>query len=162
MKKIFLAILMLTAAILALASCLPETPDPPEGVWVSDEPRIVLFLMPEYQIPRGMPEYIGLYKIDDTETKVFVRFGNGLEFEIRDYTRRCIATGAIVASTPILLYGTYRVVRDEIHWTLTPYFQEQTGMRTIVLHRVENYDSIDPYDWSPYFFPRTEEGIQTP
>jgi len=160
MKRIFLSILMLTAAMLALASCLPDTPDPPEGVWVSDEPRIVLYLMPEYRIPDGILEYLGLYTLNGVETKVLVPFGNGLQFEIYDYTRRS-NTGGLVAQQ-ILLAGTYRVVRDEIHWSLFPTSQERAGVDTIVFRRVENYDPIDPYYWSPYFFPRTDDDENTP
>jgi len=162
MKKTFLSILMLTATMLALASCLPDTPDPPpEGVWVSEEPRIVLFLMPEYRLPVGMPEFIALYTIEDVETKVFVLFGNGLEFEILDYTGRCGEIGALVRGA-VLLSGTYRVVRNEIHWSLLPTFRERLGVSTVIFRQIENYNPIDPYDWSPQFFPRTEGDTHIP
>ena len=137
-----------------LASCVPDTPDPPYGVWVSEEPRIVLFFKPEYRIPVGPLSYLGFYTVEGVETKIFANFGNGLRFEIFNLTGLS-EEGGIVGSGRLLV-GNYRVAGSEIRYTLTPYFQERLGISTIVFRLMEDYDPIDPYYWFPHFFPRSE------
>ena len=144
----------------------PQTPDPPYGVWVSEEPRIMFYFKPQYRILDGWPTYIGLYTLDSVETKVFAYFGNGLWFNVF-HNIGLSETGGLIGWIPEggggpLLAGSYRVVRDEIHYTLTPYFQEQLGIQTIIFYRVEEYDPIDPYYWFPHFFPREESEVDTP
>jgi len=138
--------------LLSISSCLPETPDPPYGVWVGGDPQIMLFLKPQYRMTEDWPTYIGLYMLDGEEIKVFVRFGHGLSFRLSH--QDSLQEGGGFSSSSLLV-GSYRVVRNQIHYTLTPHFQEQVGIQTIIFHRVEDYDPIDPYNWSPYFFPRT-------
>ena len=151
MMKSILAIILLVATIFALASCVPDTPDPPEGVWISENPRITLFFKSEYRIPTGTPTFIGLYAADGIETRVVVPFGNGLRFEIHDYTM-LRETGAVMRGSA-LLTGTYRVTGNEIHWS-SANFLDRIGVSTVIFRRVEDYEPIDPYYWSPYFFPR--------
>jgi len=136
-----------------LTSCIPDTPDPPYGVWVSEEPRIVLFFKPEYRIPVGMPSYIGIYVLDGVETKIFAHFGNGLRFRIQHLDSLTVRGGLTDSS---LLEGNYRVTGEEIRYTLTTPFQERLGIRTIVFRLMDDYDPIDPYYWFPHFFPRSE------
>ena len=138
----------------------PPTPDPPYGVWVSDEPIMVLFLKPQYRILEDWPWYIGLYTQDNIETKIFAHFGPGTMIAVFDHTWLS-ETGGILGSGR-LLAGGYRMVRGEFHFSLNPVFQEQLGIQTIVLHRVEEYDPIDPYYWFPHFFPREESEVDTP
>ena len=85
MKK---AIVLLTVIILLLpTSCLPDTPYPPPGVWMSEDPNIILFLNPEDRIQGvGAISFFGIYTIDEVETKVFIQLGNGLNFVIYDLT----------------------------------------------------------------------------
>ena len=144
--------------LLLLTSCVPDTPYPPIGVWVSEDPRIVLFLKPEYQIPVGPLSFLGLYTIDGVETKVFAAFGNGLRFAIYDLTepRGTGRTGGGINHSGLMLSGTYRVVGNEIHYTLHQEHIERLGINRIIFHRVEDYEPIDPYYWLPDFFPRSE------
>jgi len=150
-------IIFVIAALFLFASCLPRTPEPPYGVWVSEEPRIVLFLRPEYRIPIGMPSYVGFYTIDDVETKVFAHFGTGLGLEIYHITglRR---SGGISGGDNLLLSGSYRVVNDQIRFRASRWHEGQwEESTTITFHRLEYYDPIDPYYWFPHFFPRSED-----
>ncbi|MCL2841605.1 MAG: hypothetical protein FWE05_12635 [Defluviitaleaceae bacterium] len=139
-----------------VTSCLPETPEPPYGVWVSENPRIVMYFKPEYQISMYPPIYIGSYILDDVETKVFANFGSGLRFGIYPLSSFIEGSGGVTRGGSLLI-GSYRVIRGEIHYTLTPPFQEELGVRTIIFRRVEDYRPIDPYDWFPNFFSRSEE-----
>ena len=77
MKRI-IAVAALITIFLVLPSCVPDTPEPPYGVWKSEDPHIVLFFKPEHRIPIGMPAYLGFYTVDSTETKVFARFGKSI------------------------------------------------------------------------------------
>jgi len=140
-------------ALTLLTSCVPDTPDPPYGVWVSEEPRIVLFLKQEYRIPVASPSYPALYELDGVELKVFVSISTGPQFGI--YHLGSLSEGG-GPSGPALLIGPYRVVANEIRYTLNPPFQERLGISTIVFRLMEDYDPIDPYYWFPHFFPRSE------
>ena len=139
-----------------LASCLPETLDPPYGVWLSEEPRIMLYIKPEYRISVGTPSYFGFYTVNDVETKIFAQFGAGFRFAIYDLTKpREIGVASGVSHLGTLLVGTYRVAGEEIRYTLTSHFQEQLGVNTITFHRVEDYYLIDP-DWVSNFVSRPD------
>jgi hypothetical protein len=138
--------------LLFTTSCRSEPVDPPYGVWVSEEPRIVLFFKPEYRTPRARG-YLGLYTIDDVETKVFARMHYGVRFSINPADAM---TEDGVWLIPLFV-GDYRMVDDEFHYRLTPMFQERLGIDTIVFHRVYDYDPIDPYYWFPWYYQRTED-----
>jgi len=86
MKKTTVLLAALTLLLL-LTSCLPDTPLPPPGVWMSEEPKIILFFDPEDQIQGvGTPSFFGVYILDGVETKIFTQFGPGLTFRIFDLT----------------------------------------------------------------------------
>ena len=152
MKKQLSSLMILTLLVTVLTSCLPETPEPPYGVWVSEEHGITLFLKPEYRLSTDSFIYIGLYVVDNIEKKAFALFRAGTQLLI--YDELAFANPSIIRGDYLLLAGSYRVIQNKIHWTLTPHFQEQKGVRTIIFQRTENYTPIDPYHWSPYFFPR--------
>ena len=156
MKKLIVAIAALI--LLLFTACIPETPEPPYGVWVSEEPRIVLYFKPEYRLPVATPNYLGIYTLNDVDTKVFARFGNGLQFAIYDLSepRDVAKTGDGIWHSGRLIAGTYRLVRDEIHYIMSPYLQEQLGVDVIVFRQVEDYEPINSYYWFPNFFPRSE------
>jgi len=73
MKKITITLVIL----LLLTSCVPETPPPPYGVWVSEEPQIILFFTPEYQVIEDGPFYFGIYTINGVDVKAFARLNPG-------------------------------------------------------------------------------------
>ena len=77
---------LLVLLLVPFSSCVPRTPEPPNGVWMSENPHIVLYFKPEYQIPIGMPAYLGIYTVDGVEVKIFAHFGNGMQFEIFNLT----------------------------------------------------------------------------
>ena len=86
MKKIIVLLAALTLLLL-LTSCLPDTPLPPPGVWMSEEPKIILFFDLEDQIQGiGTPSFFGIYMLDGVETKVFTQFGPGLQFTVFNLT----------------------------------------------------------------------------
>ena len=153
MKKTIIPVVLI---LLLLTSCLPDTPEPPSGVWMSEEPRIVLYFKPEYSINVGPPTYFGIYTIDGVERKVFVRFGAGLQFSIFDLTEprgSDIASG--VSHSGILLGGSYRVIGEEIRYRLFQESVEILGLNEIIFRRIEEYDPIDP-EWVANFVPRPE------
>jgi len=90
-----------------------DTPEPPHGVWMSEEPRIILYFKSEYQLSIYGISYIGLYTIDGVETKVFTQFGNGLQFRIF-HLEKLDEYGVLFDDS--ILSGSYRVVGNEIHY----------------------------------------------
>ena len=121
---------------------------------MSEEPRIILFFKPEYYLPSIGAAYIGLYTIDDVETKVFITLGNGLR--IRLFPTSALSERGIMGDYS-LLSCNYRIVNNEIHCRLVPGSQERLGIETIIFTRLETYDPVDPYYWFPHFFPRNEQ-----
>ena len=79
-----IVIFILTALLFLLASCLPETLERPYGVWMSEEPRIILYLKPEYQFPVREGLYPGLFIKDGIRPEVLVSFGHGHSFVLYD------------------------------------------------------------------------------
>ena len=156
MKKLLLAILAL--ALLLLSSCLPDTPPPPYGVWVSEEPRIVLFFKPEYRIIENTSIYFGIYTINDVDTKIFTNFGNGLWLEIFDLTEPRLGRqglGHRLNHSGRLLSAPYRLIGNEIHYLISPDVQEKLGVEIIVFRHTEDYVPIDPH-WIANFVPYPE------
>ena len=145
-KNIVVVFAML--AISLSSSCVPQTPPPPLGVWKSYNPNIILFLKPSYLMQQVSPiSYLGVYVADSYEIKMFVHFGNGLRFRLTEASY--LREDDIINNLGSFLVGTYRVVGDQIHYTLTPAFRERTGYDIIIFHQLENYDPINPEDWFP-------------
>jgi len=81
-------------ALLLLASCLPETPPPPYGIWVSEEPQITLFFTPDFQILENIEIYFGIYTVDSVDTKLAIRiYPGGGAFAMYDLTEPRIGGG---------------------------------------------------------------------
>ena len=158
---VIMAVLVLLS--LLLTACLPDVAEPPFGVWMSDEPRIILYITPEYRVPVGPIIYLGLYTQDDIEVMLAVHFGAGRRFSLLDLTETGqgggVGGGSIegIRHSGMFLSGAYRVVGEEIRYTPWPHFQEKFGVSTISFRRVEDYDPIDPYYWLPELFPREED-----
>jgi hypothetical protein len=157
MKKVIIA----SAAVLMLilfTACRPDDPEPPYGVWVSEEPRIVLYVQPEYLVPTFNLTFIGRYEIDGYDRKIFLSFHRVSRMVLYEGLRFLEGgAGSGLNFFGTILVGDFRVIGDEMHYTLTPYFQEQMRVRTIIFRRIDDYDPIDPYDWFYRVFPQADE-----
>ena len=127
-----------------MTSCVPET-HPPIGVWKSESPGIILYVKPDYQpIPGHGFRYPVTYILEGEETKAFVKFGNGPRFSVFDMS--AIESGVLNIGR-WLLVGSYQIRNNELHFTLFDGAREKTGYDVIILHRLEDYDPINPEDW---------------
>ena len=158
MRKIMIIFMILTALLLPLTSCVPEIQKPPPGVWMSEEPSIMLYLTPEYQFPVREGFYPGLFMKDGIGPKVLVTFPVGRSMNIYD-----IGGGGGVPNTGggfgsgiyfygLLLAGSFRILGEEMHYRPTPTFQERLGVSEIIFRLVEDYDPINPSYWPLEFF----------
>ena len=156
MRKTIL--ILVTLALLMLSACVPETPPPPQGVWKSEYPEIILYIMPEYQVDEMGGRFLAKYTAKDgSHTKAIVRFLRGSEvgiYGLADELYQDRRNSASFSAT--LLVGFYRVEGDEMNFTLNPRFQEERGISSIKFIRLEKYEPIDPRDWLPNLFPRAE------
>ena len=159
MKKTTITLAIL--ALLLFASCVPETEIPPYGVWVSEEPKITLFITPEYRIPVGPPSYFGVYMVNDIKSKIFAQFDRGRHFVIYDlsetrggahyvtvFGERGQAGG--ICHSGSLLSGSYRLIGGELQYMLGERSQEILGIKTIIFQLSEDYEPIDP-EWIANF-----------
>ena len=138
--------------VIFISSCVPETPDPPPGVWKSTEPHIVLYLLFDYQHPQRRREYLGIYTINGNNIKIFAVFGNGLQFRL--YKDTALREDGGISGSGRLIAGTYRVINDQIHYRPSPFFQEELGVEIIIFNRIEDYAPIDPTEWFPNWNPK--------
>ena len=76
MKNVFIAS-MVIAALIFLTSCVPEWIEIPPGVWQSDDPKITLYFMPDYQIPGSAKRYLGFIIENGNERRIFTQFWQG-------------------------------------------------------------------------------------
>ena len=167
MKKII--VMPVVLMLLIFTSCFPPPLPPPHGVWVSEEPRIVLYLRPEYQVAGfGDYTYFGIYMISEVERKVLVEFGTGTILRIHDLTeprgigtetwtgREGGQTGQGISHSGTVLRGSYRVDGKELRYTLNEPFRELVGIRNISFQYVKDYEPLDP-EWLENFVFRPEE-----
>jgi len=145
------AILIVTFPL--LSSCVPYTPRPPEGVWQSEEPRLVMYFLPEYRnIPRqhGNFSYLGVLALDDDEIGVVITFGNGSWVGFID-TRDYLEDGRLKPESRGLGGGDLRILENQIRFSPNAFFRERVGgYRHIFFNQIEDYDPIDPSEWFPY------------
>ena len=158
MRKTIVIFMILTALLLPLTSCLPGTPDPPHGVWMSEEPRIILHFKPEYQLSGRRMRYVGFYTQDGVDIQVLTRFGNGPRFEVYCLAEGLSERGGFRGEGLLLSGSNYRIVNDEIRFTASDASVERLGLtsRNIIFRRIEDYAPINPDDWYPHTFPGLE------
>ena len=152
MKKLIATPIIL---ILLLVSCVPETPPPPYGVWVSEEPQITLFFTPEYQILEGREFYFGIYTVNNLDTKLAIEIlPGGGAFTIYNLTEPRRWGGGVIHSGR-MFDSIYRMVDGEIHYLISEDAQEKLGIDKIIFRRTDDYEPIDP-EWIANFVPRPE------
>ena len=56
--------IVLAIFVLLASSCLPEPQEPPMGIWKSEDPEIIMYLMPEYRnVPAVLPVPAAFYHL---------------------------------------------------------------------------------------------------
>jgi len=154
MRKTVAMLIVLT--LLILSACVPETPPPPQGVWQSEYPEIILYIMPEYQIP-GSGAFLAMYTEEDgSEVKMIIHFERGTIVSMWSIvgTPQGFLNG--VPLVEALLAGSFSVDGNKMRLLLTAPVQEKYGMRSIVFVNVEDYVPINPTNWLPDIFPSIE------
>ena len=146
LKKILL-IGFISLILFTISSCVPAT-NPPIGVWKNENLNIMLYVKPEYRNRiRTYHTYPGISWTSDDVEKILVEFGNGprlsiFEASLEGYGREVLGEWWIA--------GNFRQrTSDEFRLNLGTDSREKVGYRTIVFHRQEEYDPINPEDWFP-------------
>ena len=141
----YISAVTIVLMLFVLASCMPPTRMPPEGIWHSEDPNVTLYLKPEYEFIHFGPLTPGHFVMNDEILKVAVRFGPAdlvnMFYDVR------IDERGIRWSPPILLAGRWRMRGDKVRLALNPSSREKLGTRAIVFAKIEEYDPIDPADW---------------
>lgn len=144
-NKIYTIIII--SIFMLISSCVPEKELPPDGVWKSEEPNLILFLLPEYKnfpIRTAGTSYLGIYAVDGYKLRVFPSFGTvnfSINYDI------AISRGGAGVSVNNMIIGRWRLVDGQIHYTPNPPFRERLGYELIIFHEIEYYDPIDPTEW---------------
>jgi len=141
MKKVIIASILLITFL--FSSCVPDTPLP-EGVWISEDPNIVLFMDQEYTregynfVPTSETgRFLGIYTLDDEEIKVFVSFHISRQsFRILPITAIDVRRGGVMGDET-LFNASFRIEGNRMYYS--------SG---IIFYRVEDPESVHPLNWT--------------
>ena len=159
MKKIIM-MLMVLVPLLMLSSCMPEWIEIPPGVWQSDEPKIILYFMPDYRVPGSTNRYLGFFYENGLKRRVLTTQRNAPGFSIHDVDilvdfvttympGASFASAGTASAGSSILSGSHRIVGEELHLNLTAHSRERLGIRTIIFRQIEDYEPINPDEWFP-------------
>ena len=87
-----------------------------------------------------LEEFSGIYVLDGVEIPVYIDLrperGDFRIFNINDRDN-----GQIPSFYRLAYFGgTYKLRWGKLRYTLQPYWQEQTGYKTIIFEKIEDYD----------------------
>jgi hypothetical protein len=134
--------------ILLLSSSCVGSYHPPEGVWKSEDPDMIIYLKREYVIKIQSGGYPGVIFEDGIEKKSFIFFLiNHPTFSIYDITD--IEYGSTIGTQTSIFSGEYRIKNNQMTYKLYPISQERTGYEQIIFTKLDDYPPINPQDWIP-------------
>jgi len=141
MKRIIILIIILAISGTLISSCAPNALRPfPYGKWENAELGLVLDINRNYNKEQA---FSGFYIENGEEIDVYVVFSitHGRFWIIREPGLR--HWGGTRDTETTIFDGNYRLRGDRLHYTLTPFWQEQTGITdTIVFERIVSYDDL--------------------
>ena len=142
MKRITIITVLIVLATILVSSCSLNSLRPfPYGKWENAELGLVLDVNPQNNIPgQGRDSFFGTYMESGEEIEVYVYFDviHGDLWILRnpDWGSR----GGERNTETSIFGGRYRLRRERLHFTLTSFWQEQTGITdTIIFERVVDY-----------------------
>ena len=153
MKKVIIVYILLIAFL--FSSCVDSNIQLPEGVWISKEPNLILYMDQLYRSHGSefrvsdseIGRFLGIYTVDDEEVKVFTNRTRGQGFQIQPITAIDVQSGAINGDA-VFFTGRYRVEGDRMYFTLVPGSQRRTGLTEIIFYRVEDPEWVHPLEWA--------------
>jgi len=145
MKRIIILIIILAISGTLISSCTLNALRPfPYGKWENAELGLVLDFNPQITVPgRGRYSSFGTFIENGEETEVYIIFSTylGSFWIIRESGLH--HWGGTRDTETTIFDGRYRVRGDRLYYTLTPFWQEQTGITdTIVFERIVSYDDL--------------------
>jgi len=139
-------------SLFLLSSCVPFT-DLPEGVWISNDSTILLYVMPEYSIRSSM--YPATQRIGNQTREVLFYPGNASELFV-SLSLRLGEDGRIDQRGTLVMSGRLSITSDdEFRFTL------RNG-EVITFHRVEEYEPINLRDWLQHLENEDQDRWLTP
>ena len=141
-KRITIMTVLIALTTILTSSCSLNARRPfPYGKWESEELGLVLDVNPQSNIPsQGRYSFFGTYMERGDEVEVYVYFdvilGDIWILRNPDWGSR----GGERNTETTIFGGRYRLRRERLHFTLTSFWQEQTGITdTIIFERVVDY-----------------------
>jgi len=141
MKK-NLYFLFVVFVLLVLSSCDPERYPPPLGAWESEEPRMVLHLSYTANPVTGFA-LSGFYYANGVSTEIVSAFRNRAAPILEIYDANMVYEGSGLSNASRLFTGTFGIIDNQLHYTLSPEFQEKTGYTTIIFNEIDEDDALD-------------------
>jgi len=142
MKRIIILIIILAISGTLISSCTLNALRPfPYGKWENAELGLVLDVNPLNRASTNRFYGTLVENEDMLEIYVFFLVTHGDLWILResDWGNR----GGARNTDTTIFGGSYRLRGDRLHYTLTPFWQEQTGITdTIVFERIVSYDDL--------------------
>ena len=142
MKKAIPMVIIFALITTILTSCVnPDVLRPfPYGKWESAELGLVLDVVPKINKEDAFPATF----IEDGEkidVYAFFLLTGGYLVILREPD--WLSWGGARDTTGTIFDGNYRLRGERLYYTLTSFWQEQTGIKTVVFELIEDYEVAD-------------------
>ena len=117
---------------------------PPQGIWISADPNLILYFCDQYLPPRGGP-FLGYYYISGRRLRIQILyvFDHHPDFTIETIEKR-------ENNRFVTLYrGTWEVIGNHMYYFLFYDHLDRGDLQKIIFTRTEDYEPINPEDWFP-------------
>jgi len=143
MKVLLIVIIALSAALL-FSSCNISIDTPSAGVWQSEDGTITLYLGTSYLLPSNRIYNIATLVLSGNEERVAIWFSSREPwFSIRESLKH----NELVTGEGILLQGDFQIEGESLYFFIKRGIYADYFSSVVILHRIEDYDPVDPYDW---------------
>lgn len=130
--------------IFMFVSCRPPIEEMPSGVWMSEEPFLMLYIDSDYaHFSDSFASYLflGFYDRGNQRTKVFLHQRYVIEFGL--YPATSMLSSGSLRHGDMLFAGRWELIEDQL------ILRRHDTRERITLNHIYNYDPIDPRDWFP-------------
>jgi len=142
----FVKMLILVILLLPTKACVPIVAMP-VGVWVSDDPNIIMYMEPAQMHPLRS-RFLAQYTTNGETKNVFVSLHfmqRRLALEAKDRSLNRFYDDYV----EIFFTGSYIIKDERLYFTNEEGHHLAGGRKEIIFYKTEDYMLIDPVDWQP-------------
>jgi len=115
----------------------------PAGVWISENPFLMLYIDYSYTHPERRSLFLGFYGSENQASKIYLLQSTGVAFHVMTSTTTLPSGERMDDLARTLFSGNWETMNSQL-----VLIRRDNGQR-ITLNRIYDYDSINPLDWFP-------------